>query len=110
MPSLRLIEESFSGMRYDWRWALRHELGTITGLAIGFILIPVWRTYFLKGFAVAQTAAVRALVICSLVGLLYALLLYLKKRRQLFCASAERAGAKANLRSGAEGSSPVSSE
>jgi len=98
IPSLRLINESFSGMRYDWRLALRHDLGTITGLAIGFTVLPLWHTYFLKGPGAARIAAMKALVICSLIGLLYALLLYLKKRRLLFFASVDRPGAKAKLR------------
>lgn len=110
IPSWRLIGESFSGMRYDWRLALRHDLGTITGLTIGFIFLPVWRTYFLEGWAAAQAAAGRALVISSVVGILYALLLFLKKRRRLFFASPERAGTKTNLRSEAEGSTRISSK
>jgi hypothetical protein len=101
MPSLRLVNESFSGMRYDWRLALRHDLGTITGLAIGFTVLPLWHTYFLKGPGAARSDAMKTMVICSLIGLLYALLLYLKKRRLLFFAPADHPGAKAKLRAGA---------
>jgi protein-S-isoprenylcysteine O-methyltransferase Ste14 len=101
IPSLRLVRESFSGMRYDWRLALRHDLGTITGLAIGFTVLPLWHTYFLKGPGAARLAAMETLVICSLIGLLYAALLYLKKRRLLFFAVANQPEAKAKLRAGA---------
>jgi len=64
----------------------------------------------LEGWAAAQAAAGRALVLSSAVGILYALLLFLKKRRRLFFASAERAGTKTNLRSEAEGSTRISSK
>lgn len=91
VPSLRAIRESFSGMRYDWRRALRKEMGTMTGLAIGYIWLPVWRVYHLDGLASAETAAWRALAASLAVTLLYGLLLYLKKRKRLFYQSADRA-------------------
>lgn len=82
IPSARLIPEAFSGLRYNGMLALRHDLSTITGLTMGLIALPVWRAYFLEGLPAAQTAAVRALVLSSAVGLLFALLSYLKKRKR----------------------------
>ncbi|HEV8341360.1 MAG TPA: isoprenylcysteine carboxylmethyltransferase family protein [Candidatus Binatia bacterium] len=104
IPLLGLIPEAFSGMRYNGRLALRHDLSTITGLAIGFIALPVWRTYFLEGLPAARTVAVRALVLSSTVGLLYALLLYLKKRKRFFYEETGNPTTKANVGPGAGGS------
>lgn len=96
IPSLRLVPEAFSGMRYNGRLAFRHDLSTITGLAIGFIALPVWRTYFLEGLSEARTVAVRALVLSSTVSLLYALLLYLKRRKRFFYETVDRGTIKVN--------------
>jgi protein-S-isoprenylcysteine O-methyltransferase Ste14 len=104
IPSVRLIPEAFSGMRYNGGLALRHDLSTLTGLAIGLIALPVWRTYFLEGLPEAQTAAVRAVVLSSAVGLVYAPLLYLKRHKRLFHEAGDRATTKVNIRLGATGS------
>lgn len=84
VPFLHGVRQSFSGMRYDWKRALRKDLGTIVGLTMGFILLSVWRTYFLHGLAAAEAAALRVAYLVIGGSILYGLLLYLKKRRRLF--------------------------
>jgi protein-S-isoprenylcysteine O-methyltransferase Ste14 len=98
IPSVRLLPEAFSGMRYNGVLALRHDLSTIAGLAIGLIALPVWRTYFLEGLPEAQTAAVRAVVLSSAVGLVYAPLLYLKRHKRLFHEAGDRPTTQVNIR------------
>jgi protein-S-isoprenylcysteine O-methyltransferase Ste14 len=101
MPSIRLIPEAFSGMRYNSALAVRHDLSTIAGLAIGLIALPVWRTYFLEGLPEAQTAAASVVVLSSAVGLVYAPLLYLKRHKRLFHEAGDRPTNKVNIRLGA---------
>ena len=84
LPSWKGIRSLFSTMPYDWRRAVRKDLSTIMGLLIGFIYLPVWRTYFLQGFSAAKAAAVRALILSLSAAVLYGLLLYLKKRKRFF--------------------------
>lgn len=83
-PSFRGVRNLFSTIPYDWKRAIRKDLSTIMGLLIGLISLPVWRTYFLRGFAAAKTAAWRALIVALSAGVLYGLLAYLKKQRRLF--------------------------
>lgn len=104
IPSLRLIPEAFSGMRYNGVLALRHDLSTIAGLAMGLIALPAWRTYFLEGLPEAQTAAVRAVVLSSAVGLVFAPLLFLKRHKRLFQEAGDRSTTKVNIRLGAAAS------
>ena len=84
LPAVRRIPQSFSGLRYDWRRAIRKDLGTITGLLLGLILFPVWRIYFLQGFHAAKHEARGALL--AAVGVLfgYWFLHALKKRGRFF--------------------------
>lgn len=84
VPSVRLINEAFSSMSFNGMSALRHDLSTVAGLTIGLIALPVWRSYFLEDASATQTAAARALVLACTVGLLYALLSYLKNHKRLF--------------------------
>ena len=72
------------GRRYDWRSAARKELSTATGLLTGFILLPVWRTFFLEGFAAAKARAPRTLLLELVVLSLYGVLVYLKHHRRFF--------------------------
>jgi protein-S-isoprenylcysteine O-methyltransferase Ste14 len=81
IPSLRAIQQSFSGMRFDWKRTVSRDMGTVIGLSIGLILVPAWRTYFLEGWDAAKTAGVRSFAIACAGGLFYALLVYLKKRK-----------------------------
>lgn len=101
IPSLRLIPEAFSGMRYNGALALRHDLSTIAGFAIGLIALSAWRVYFLEGFPGAQIAAARTVVLFFLVGVLYAPLLYLKRHKRLFQEAGDRSTTKVNVRLGA---------
>jgi protein-S-isoprenylcysteine O-methyltransferase Ste14 len=110
IPSVHLIPQAFSGMRYNLRRALRHDLATITGLVIGLIALPVWRIYFLDGLPAARTAAVRALGLSCGVGLLYAVLLHLKRRKRLFYQAAERSKAEAETRNRTVSSAKAASE
>ncbi len=68
MPKLSRIAGSFEGMRFDWRRSVKKDLGTLVGLTIGFIFIPVWRTYLLYGAVGIKTAAIRALCSSLAVG------------------------------------------
>lgn len=81
IPSLAAVRRSFSGLRFDWKRSFTRDMGTAVGLIMGLILVPIWRTYFLEGWAAAKTTGVRSFAIACAGGLLYALLLYLKRRK-----------------------------
>jgi protein-S-isoprenylcysteine O-methyltransferase Ste14 len=84
LPSLSRVRESFTGMRFDWRKSIKKDLGTVVGLTIGLILLPVWRVYFLHGLEATQAAAIRALWLTLGIAALYLFLLKLKKADRLF--------------------------
>ena len=84
IPSLSRVRESFAGMRFDWRKSIKKDLGTVVGLTIGLILLPVWRAYFLLGREATETAAIRALCVTLGVAALYLFLLRLKRSDRLF--------------------------
>jgi protein-S-isoprenylcysteine O-methyltransferase Ste14 len=81
IPTVGAISRSFAGMRFDWKRSLRRDMGTVVGLTMGLILVPVWRTYFLEGWAAAQAVGVKALALSTAGGLLYALLVFFKRRK-----------------------------
>ena len=83
-PSWRQIPKALAGRRYDWRSAVRKELSTAAGLLSGFVVLPVWRTFFLEGFAAAKAQASRALLFELVVLSLYGALVYLKHHRRFF--------------------------
>jgi protein-S-isoprenylcysteine O-methyltransferase Ste14 len=82
IPSLRNVRQSFAGMRLDWKMSIKKDLGTIVGLTMGLLFIPVWRTYFFAGQDAAMAAGMTAFAIACTCGLLYALLVYLKRRKR----------------------------
>ena len=82
IPSLGNIRQSFAGMQLDWKTSIKKDLGTVVGLAIGLLLIPVWRTYFHAGWDAAVSAGMTSFAIACTCGFSYALLLYLKKRKR----------------------------
>ncbi len=84
MPALSRLGEAFGGLRFDWRKSIRKDLGTIVGLTIGLILLPVWRAHFLYGLEATDAAAMRALWLSLSIGGIYLLLRNLKKRDRLF--------------------------
>ena len=84
LPSFSVIHRLWSRAHWDWKRAVRKDLSTLMGLITGLTLLPVWRTYFLQGSVAAELQAVRALVMMFAFGALYAVLLYLKKRKRLF--------------------------
>jgi protein-S-isoprenylcysteine O-methyltransferase Ste14 len=84
LPALSRVRESFAGMRFDWRKSIKKDLGTVVGLTIGLILLPVWRAYFLHGLEATQAAAIRALWWTLGIAALYLFLLKLKKSDRLF--------------------------
>jgi protein-S-isoprenylcysteine O-methyltransferase Ste14 len=88
LPALSRVREAFAGMGFDWRKSIKKDLGTVVGLTIGLILLPVWRTYFLHGMEATQAAAMRALWLTLGVTALYLFLLKLKKNDRLFKTSA----------------------
>jgi len=87
-PSLSSVRESFAGMRFDWRRSIKKDLGTIAGLTIGLNLVPVWRTYFLHHAGATKAAGLRAFWLILAIGLVYFILLKLKRSNRLFQASA----------------------
>ena len=84
LPSLRRIPEAFAGMRYDWKSSVRKELSTMAGLASALILLPLWRTFFLRGWDAARLQAPARLSWWLGAIALYGLLVHLKRRRRLF--------------------------
>lgn len=84
LPSLRRIPRAFAGMRYDWRSSVRKELSTMAGLASALILLPLWRTFFLRGWDTAYSQAPARLGWWLGAIALYGLSVYLKHRRWLF--------------------------
>jgi protein-S-isoprenylcysteine O-methyltransferase Ste14 len=84
VPALSRLREAFTGMRFDWRKSIKKDLGTVVGLTIGLILMPVWRAYFLHGREATEVAAMRALWLTLGVTALYLVLLKLKKTDRLF--------------------------
>lgn len=86
-PQWHQAGPALTGLHYAWRPAIRKELSTLTGLFTGFILVPVVRTYFLRGFEAAKTAAPRAIILELGVLAAYAVLAHLKKTRRLFYAT-----------------------
>jgi protein-S-isoprenylcysteine O-methyltransferase Ste14 len=88
LPTLSRLREAFAGMRFDWRKSIKKDLGTVVGLTIGLILMPVWRAYFLYSREATRSAAMRALWLTLGIGALYLFLLKLKKRDRLFKTSA----------------------
>jgi hypothetical protein len=84
VPRLKKIPEAFAGTRFDWRRSLKKDLGTLTGLTIGLILTPVWRSYFLDGWNAVETSAHGALKLTLAITAIYLFLLRFKKSNQLF--------------------------
>ncbi len=84
VPALSRVREAFAGMRYDWRRSIKKDLGTVVGLTIGLIMLPVWRAYFLYGLEATKAAAMRALWLTLGITALYLFLLKLKKSDRLF--------------------------
>ena len=84
LPSFNGLRKTVANLGYNWRRAIRKDLGTITGLLAGLICWPVWRVYFLEGAGAAKARAPRALGWVLVVLAAYALLHQLKKRRLLF--------------------------
>lgn len=83
VPKLSRVAESFVEMRLDWRRSIKKDLGTIVGLTIGFILLPVWRSYLLHGVEETKTATIRALWLSLAIAALYLFLLKLKRSNRL---------------------------
>ena len=82
-PRLDRIPQAFTGMRFDWRRSLRKDLGTVVGLMMGLILIPIWRTYLLYGWSVTGSTISFPLKLSLALTLGYLILLRLKKSSQL---------------------------
>jgi protein-S-isoprenylcysteine O-methyltransferase Ste14 len=84
VPKLSHLVGLVAGMRFDWRRSIKKDLGTVAGLIMGFIFIPLWRTYHLDGIEAAKAAAIRGLGLSLAVGTLYFVLLKLKRSNRLF--------------------------
>jgi hypothetical protein len=83
VPRVHGIGQAFSGMRFDWRRSVRKDMGTVVGLTMGLILIPVWRTDLLYGWAATRSTIVFPLMLSLAVTLVYLVLLSLKKSHHL---------------------------
>ena len=83
LPSWHNARQAFSGARYNWKRALRQDLSTIAGLLSGLVLLPFWRTIFLRGWDAAWVEAPRTIALETGVGLLYAAGYFLKKSGRL---------------------------
>jgi protein-S-isoprenylcysteine O-methyltransferase Ste14 len=83
-PSLKGVRRTFGSMEYHWRRAVRKDLSTITGLLLGLICLPLWRTYFLNGADAARAALPATAALVGAVLVLYGALAVLKKRRLFF--------------------------
>jgi protein-S-isoprenylcysteine O-methyltransferase Ste14 len=90
VPKLSRVKNAFAGMRFDWRKSIRKDFGTVIGLTVGLILMPVWRAYFLHGLEATGAAATRALWATLAIAALYLFLLKLKKTDRLFKTSTPR--------------------
>ena len=84
LPSIPQLCRLMATTPYDWRTALRKDLSTVTGLSLGLIVVPLWRTWRLEGVPAARAQASAALIGASVVLGLYWGLHQLKKRRLLF--------------------------
>ena len=80
LPSLRRVPLAFTGMRYNWKRALRQDLSTIIGLSFGLALLPFWRLLFLQGFEAAKREAPVALLQSAVILAVYVTLHRMKKR------------------------------
>lgn len=89
IPSLRGRGHTFAGVEYHWRRAVRKDLSTITGLLLGLMCLPLWRTYVLEGFEAAKAKAPTTLGLVLAVLFLYGLLCHLKKHKLFFYTPAE---------------------
>jgi len=84
LPSWRRIRDSFSGMRYNWRRAIRQDLSTIFMVLISLTLLPLWRTYFLEGTPAALERVPRTAGLALTVLVFYGTFVYVKKTKRLF--------------------------
>jgi protein-S-isoprenylcysteine O-methyltransferase Ste14 len=90
VPSMARIPQVFSETRFDWRHSLRRDIGTVVGLTIGLIFVPVWRAYFLYGWDATKAVAIRAFILSTVIGGAYFFLVRLKKNKRLFQNSPRR--------------------
>jgi protein-S-isoprenylcysteine O-methyltransferase Ste14 len=89
LPKLQGWRRTVSRATYDWRRAVRKDLSTITGLLLGLICLPLWRTYFLDGFEAARARVPGTVAGVAVVLVLYVVLHALKKHRLLLYLPAE---------------------
>ena len=82
-PRIHRIPQAFSGMRFDWRRSVRKDMGTVVGLTMGLILIPLWRISFLDGWAAMLSMIPFFLGLSLALTLGYLVLLRLKKSNRL---------------------------
>lgn len=83
LPSWRGAPAAFAGMRYNWKRAVRQDLSTMTGLAIGLVLVPFWRRLWLEGWASTRPFALRTAALALAVLVWYGLMVRLKRQGRL---------------------------
>lgn len=83
LPRWRNTPQAFTGMRYRWRRSIRQDLSTITALLLALAVLPLWRTLFLEGHAVALAHAPKTLLLVGLILAWYGGMHTLKKQSYL---------------------------
>jgi protein-S-isoprenylcysteine O-methyltransferase Ste14 len=82
-PSWQRLPEAFRGLTYDWRKALRKDLGTLLGLIEGLMALAIWRRVWLRG-RLALPQELPTLALMGLVLAVYVAAHALKKQRKFF--------------------------
>ncbi len=84
IPSLRGLRRTLSAIRFDWRRAVRKELSTLAGLALGLLALPLWRSYFLDGWDAAVARAPGMFAVLGGVLACYGVAVLMKRNRWVF--------------------------
>jgi protein-S-isoprenylcysteine O-methyltransferase Ste14 len=82
-PEFRGLRRTLSGMKYDWKKALRKDYGTLFGLYFGTILICFWKMHCIFGFQRRMRETVWLAVFLAAGAPLYLLVRFLKKTGRL---------------------------
>ena len=83
-PLLKGLGRTLTQNRYDWRRPFKQDLSTIVWISLVLAALPIWRAYFLKGIDVAWQRLPASLATIGAILVLYAVLIYCKRKRWLF--------------------------
>lgn len=87
-PKLSRVPGAFAGLSYNWRKAVRKDIGTAVGVVLGLIALPIVRRFWLNG-GLSAREELPSFALLGLVLAAYAGLAWLKKRRKFFYDKAE---------------------